>query len=289
MNIKTLALPLFLMTLSMNAYALVDYSETEDKTPQNKSAMQMQAPRSESRSLIWKSDFSLTTNYEALEINSEKVGVLNLNTHLQTPFNIYFDATYWNASTKASSQSGNPKMLLGFNWLRFGSPSDEARLDFYGGVKLPGSSELASSRMDKIFGIETTKRFGNFGLGLGYDMTLAGTPKKDQDMSIGNINRLTVSGAWMVSNDIQFEVEVENFKIAQSPDGTRSNALSKSVNFSTLSPKLNLTIAPAVSVELGARFGLKKLNSADNMATAKLFDLHGAYSNSLFAGLSLNL
>jgi hypothetical protein len=292
MNIKTLSLPLFLITFSFNALALVDYSEAvpENKpSPGNKSSMQMQASRQESKSLIWKSDFSFNTNYEAMEIDSEKVGALNLNTHLQTPFNVYVDATYWNAQTKGSSQSGNPKVIMGFNWLRFGSPSDEARLDIYGGAKLPGSSQLASSRTDKIFGVETTKRFGTFGLGIGYDMTLAGPPKKSQDMSIGNINRISLSGGWMVSNDIQFEMEVENFKINQSSDTGRSNYLMKSISFSTFSPKLNLTIAPAVGLELGARFRTNKPKNDQDLATAKLFDLHGAYSNSLFAGLNLNL
>lgn len=292
MNIKTLSLPIFLFTLSFSAHALVDYSEAipDSKIPaKNNSAMQLQVPHSESKSLIWKSDFSFNTNYEATEIDSEKVGVFNLNTHLQTPFNIYVDASYWNAQTKSSSQSGNPKVLIGFNWLRFGNPSDEARLDIYGGAKLPGSSLLGSSRTDKIFGVETTKRFGTFGLGLGYDLTVAGSPKKVQDMSIGNINRITISGGWMVSNDIQFEMELENFKINQSSDTSRSNYLMKSISFSTFSPKLNLTIAKGVSLELGARFRTNKPKTDQELASAKLFDLHGAYSNSLFAGLNLNL
>ena len=281
--------PLFLF--SLNAFALVDYTESnsDTKNATNKSSAQIQSVKSDSKSLIWKSDFSMTTSYEALEINSDRVGVLNLNTHLQTPFNVYLDASYWNAQSHGGSQNGNPKMILGFNWLRFGNPSDEARFDFYGGAKLKGSSELASSRTDKIFGVETTKRFGTFGLGLGYDVTLTGSPSKSNDMSIGNINRISISGGWMVSNDIQFECEIENFKINQSSESSRSNYLQKSVAFSTLSPKLNLTIVPAVSLEMGARFRMNKPKSDQDLALAKIFDLHGAYSNSLFAGLNLNL
>ena len=93
----------------------------------------------------------------------------------------------------------------------------------------------------------------------------------------------------MVSNDIQFECEVENFKISQSSESSRSSYLQKSVTFSTISPKLNLTIVPAVSLEMGARFRMNKPKSDQDMALAKIFDLHGAYSNSLFAGLNLNL
>lgn len=291
---KTLlkCLPLFLISLSHTAHALVDYSEAvpENKlSPKSNSTTQLPMPKNESRALIWKSDFSFNTNYEAQKINGEKVGLVNLNTHLQTPFNVYLDLTYWNAQTNAGSQSGNPRAILGFNWLRFGAPNDEARLDIYGGAKFSGSSELASSRTDKIFGAETTKRFGTFGLGLGYDITLTGAPGKTEDMSIGNIHRIAVSGGWMVSNDIQFELEIENFKVNQAADTSRVNYLKKDLSFSTLSPKLNLTIAPAVSLELGARFSTNKPKSDQDLATAKLFDLHGIYSNSLFAGLSLNL
>ncbi|MDO9183531.1 MAG: hypothetical protein Q7U04_14040, partial [Bacteriovorax sp.] len=234
------------------------------------------------------SDFSFNTNYETLNINSEKISVINLNTHLQTPFNVYLDMSYWSAKSHTGSSGGNPKAIIGFNWLRFGNPSDEARLDIYGGVKLPGTSNLASGRTDKVFGVETTKRFGTFGLGIGYDITLTGPTKKSSDMSIGNINRIALSGGWMVSNDIQFELEVENFKINQSSETGKSNYLLKSVSFSTLSPKLNLTIAPSLTLELGARFRTNKPKSDQDLASAKIFDLHGAYSNSLFAGINLN-
>lgn len=282
--------PSVLFLFSLNAHALVDYSEPVSDPQSNKVSTKVQSPRQESKSsLIWKSDFSLTTNYEAIEINNQKAGVLNFNTHVQTPFNVYFDLSYWQAQTKIGSQSGNPKFILGFNWLRFGSPSEEARLDIYGGARMKGSSELASSRTDKIFGAETTKRFGTFGLGLGYDITMTGAPQKATDMSLGNIHRIAVSGGWMVSNDIQFEVELENFKINPASDQSRPVKLTEAASFSTLSPKLNLTIVPAVNLELGARFRTNKPKNEGQLSQAKLFDLHGAYSNSLFAGLNFNI
>lgn len=290
--------PLIILSLlfSISAHALVDYTDTvtdnSDRDRGNGSMNKMKSALQESKSskgLIWKSDFSFNTNYESRTVNEEKMGVLNFNTHLQTPFNVYLDLSYWNASTKAGSLSGNPKGILGFNWLRLGSPSDEARFDLYGGAKLGGKSILASSRTDKIFGVETTKRFGTFGLGLGYEMTLTGTPKNAADMNIGNIQRISLSAGWMVSNDIQFEVEVENFKIAKSNDLGRSNILLKNVSFSTLSPKLNLSLAQGIGLEMGARFRTQKPKTDQDLTGAKLFDLHGAYSNSLFAGLNLSL
>lgn len=278
----------------MSAHALVDYSESPSETikkegPLNRSATRLEGQRSESTSLIWKSDFSFSANYEAREIETEKMGVINLNTHVQTPFNVFFDLSYWNAQNSIGSQNGNPKGIIGFNWLRLGDPSNEAKFDIYAGAKFAGSSELASSRTDKIFGLETTKRFGTFGLGLGFDTTLTGAPKNSTDMSIGNIQRIVVSGGWMVSNDIQFEFEVENFKVNESTDTNVTNRLEKSVTFSALSPKLNLILSPGVGLEMGARFRTNKPKTNQDLKSAKLFDLHGAYSNSLFAGLNLSL
>lgn len=290
LKFKTL-IPSLFIAASFNAHALVDYSETvSEPASTNKVSTKLQSPKQESKSsLIWKSDFSLSTNYESTEINKEKVGVLNFNTHLQTPFNVYLDLTYWQAQTKQGSQSGNPKAIIGFNWLRFGQPAEEARLDIYGGARFAGTSSMASSRTDKIFGVETTKRFGTFGLGIGYDMTMTGPPKKETDMALGTIHRIAVSGGWMVSNDIQFELELENFKVNAASDTSRTHRLTQAASFSTLSPKLNLTIVPAVTLELGARFRTNKPTNENDLASAKLFDLHGAYSNSLFAGLSFNI
>lgn len=293
---KSLLIGSAVITLfSTNAFALVDYSESSsDSTssaPANKSLQKMSRPASSpgSKSLTWKADFSFATNYESMQIGEEKYGVINFGTHIQTPMNVYLDASYWTANGDNGSNNGNPKIILGFNWLRFGSPSDEAKLDIYGGMKLSSTSALGSSRTDKIVGAETTKRFGTFGLGLGYDMTITGTPKNTADQSIGNINRLTISGGWMVSNDIQFEIEAENFTINPGKDSSASNKLGEKVSFSTLSPKLNLNLAPAVNLELGARFRMKKAKSEANLMTAKVFDLHGANTNSLFAGLNLTL
>ncbi len=287
-NFFTSVFSLSLLIGSSNVWALVDYSEPSSSTGGANKISTKPTAIPESKGLIWKSDISLTTHYEASEYQSKKMGILNFNTHLQTPFNIYLDLTYWQGQGKTASGSGNPKVILGFNWLRFGSPSDEARFDFYGGARFSGKSELASSRTDKIFGVETTKRFGTFGLGLGYDLTLVGTPSRETDMSIGNIHRISVSGGWMVSNDIQFELEMESFKVSESSQ-SNGNTLNKSLSFSTLSPKLNLTILPSVTVELGARFRTNKPKSEQDLSAAKLIDLHGAYSNSLFAGVSFNI
>lgn len=279
---------------STNASALVDYSESVVSSkgtggaPQSMTKIQDPSAAKE-RSLTWKADFSFITNYESMEIDGNKYGVMNFGTHIQTPANVYLDASYWSASSDAGSQNGNPKIILGFNWLRIGSPADEARFDIYGGARLSSSSKLGTSRTDKIVGAETTKRFGTFGLGIGFDLTMAGPPKNADEKAIGNITRLVVSGGWMVSNDIQFEIEVENFKINKAKNELLPSRLVETTSFSTISPKLNLGLAPAINMELGARFRMKKAKEEADLLSARVFDLHGANANSLFAGLNFTI
>ena len=82
---------------------------------------------------------------------------------------------------------------------------------------------------------------------------------------------------------------MENYKISEASNTSGANYLKNSITFSSLSPKLNLTIVPAVNLELGARFRTNKPKSDQNLSSAKLFDLHGAYSNSLFAGMNFTI
>jgi hypothetical protein len=283
---------LFLL-IGSQSHALVDYSDSssDSNKSSNRSEMKMPAAsnRESSSSLIWKSDLSFETNYEILKVDNQSYGLVNLNTHLQTPFNIYLDLNYWSASGAGRTSSGNPKMILGFNWFKIGNPTDQASINLYGGMKLKSNSDLGSSRTDKVFGIETTKKFSMFGLGLGYDATIAGTPASSSEMAVGTIHRIEVSGGWVVSNDIQFEVSVENFKVSKGTETSHALNLLEDVSFSTISPKMNLQIFRSVNFELGARYPMNKAKSKQDLKAAKLTDLHGVYGSSVFTGLNISI
>jgi len=278
---------IFLLSFTIfNAFALIDYS---DSAPMIKNTSQTKVSNEVKSQLSWKSDLSLSTIYEIGEINSKKLGLLSVNTHVQTPFNVYFDLNFWQANFESQNQVGNPQFLVGFNWFRFGSPNDEARVNLYGGMRLSSKSNLGSSSTDKIFGIETTKRFHFFGLGLGYEVTMPSTPKSSNQIATGNIHRINASLGWMVSNDIQFHFEAENFRVSSSTESGRSERLLKEFSYSTLSPKLLLTLFPSVNFELGARYGMKKAKSDQNLSQMRLMNFHGTYSNSVFTGLEFSI
>jgi hypothetical protein len=284
---KFIILGLFVF-FTTQAFCLVDYSEVEDNKTINKSQNTFNKIESKS-SLVWKSNISLDTNYELLKMNNQDIGLLNTSLHFQTPVNIFFDADYWHANGEKNSSSGNTKLKLGLNWIKIGNPSEEAQINLIGGVRLKSSSDLGSSRTDKIFGLETTKKFGSFGVGIGYEITLAGTPTNSLDLDIGNIHKIEFSTGWMASNEIQFEFCIENFRVASSTSNTRINKLNNDLNFSTVSPKINLELFKSINFELGARYSMKKAKSSDNLQAAKLVDLHGVYSNSVFTGINFNL
>lgn len=282
----------FMIILNQNIHALVDYSDTSVDSPKsnNKSQIRLPETNNSKSSLIWKSDLSLDTNYEMLEVGNSKVGLVNFDAHLQTPVNIFFDASYWQANSSGpnASSSGNPKFILGVNWFKVGSPSDEAAVNLSAGMRLKSQSQLASSRDDKIFGVETTKKFGVFGLGLGYEYTMTGDTARSTDIAIGSIQRIEVSSGWIVSNDIQFELSIENFKI--NPNSSPgNNRLNQEITFSTIGPKLNLQIFKGVNFELGARYQMKKAQSSQDLVAMKLIDVHALYSNTVYTGLNLSI
>ena len=283
-RMKNVLLSILLFLFSFQVFAIVDYSDPAPETIKNQKIAPKSFTKVENNGLS-KSDFSFNSGYEFSQVNSEKVNALNFDLHLQTPYNVFFDGSYWQADYQAKSQAGNPKLILGFNWLKIGNPSDEARLNLMGGMKLASQSDLGTSRTDKIFAVETTKRFMNFGVGLGYEISVVGEPTNKLETSIGNIQRISVSVGWMVSNDIQFELEAENFNISEASDTTRTSYLKSPLHFSTFSPKINLGLASFVNFVLGAHFQMQKAPET----TAKIFDLHGADSSSVFMGLSFNL
>lgn len=274
--------------------ALVDYSETgESSKASNRLTKEISSPAKKSESsLIWKSDIAIDMDYESIQIDHKKNGLMNFSAHLQTPVSVFVDAHYWQ-STSAKSASGNSKILLGFNWMRLGNAGDEATINLFGGLQMANSKageidSLASGRNDKIFGVETTKKFGVFGLGFLYDYTMTGRPNNTQDKILGSIHHFEVSGGWIVSPDIQFELSFENYRFTSSSDFA-NEALKHEFTYSTLSPKMNLQIFKGVNFTLGARYLAKKPILFDTISQLKIIDKHCSENSSVFTGLNISM
>lgn len=294
--------------LSTKVMGLVDYSDSSDESiPATKVIRPKIIPRPAATSVASNTTssnyapsgmFFLQTEYGNQSVNSgaKKADVQTMKFYgrFETNYNIFVDASYMMLQTSDSFlandsgwQSGNPQVLIGLNWLRFGAPSEMASVDFVGGVRTSSSSELGSSRLDKIVGIETSKRFSMFALGIGYELNLTGSAESEEEMEIGNIQNLKASLGWQASPDIRFALDGGTVTIGKSDDQGAKLALNEDVKYSYVSPKLNLTLGPVVNLTMGATFRTRRAKDEISLVPAKLWHLPGLYGNSLFAGLEL--
>ncbi len=304
------------LTLTLNTFALVDYSQSETssvrpkpraRAPRKASGMiQRSAPTkstSGSGSTIFGGDFELQALYDHQSISESQTSgdfqKLTLSGHFQTQYNLYMDFSYWAATSELKNsegedeslenENGRLKFILGFNWLRFGSAQEMATVDLYGGALFKGSGGVASTRTDKVIGVETSKRFYNFALALGYEYHITGTPSAESESAIGNINILKTSLGWMVSNDISFTLEGGMVKLASNDNPDRVNKIDEEVEFSYVRPTVILGLSPNVGLEMGGVFRTRRAQNTNSLVSAKLWNIPGAYGNSLFAGLKITI
>lgn len=310
-----LALGVWIVYFS-EAWALVEYSESAPALRPNSSPMSTGSAMSEGLPGLSQSSgsvdrlgdkmFSFSSGFSTTNVSvGEKKGRIDtwaIEGRIDTPYQIWSEASYWMASSddqdiseNSGQQQGNPELRLGFNWLNMGPASYAARVDIFGGVSVAAqNSSLGSSRTDKIVGLSTSKRFESFVLGLGGELYLTGTPKEDVEMKIGNITKLSGMLGWVVSQDIRLGFEATNFKIrtgdADEADPDRSR-LNETLSFGILSPKIALGLGSMVELELGAHLRTKDpgKDGEANLFSARLHNVPGAYGNTVVAGLGISL
>lgn len=299
-----------LILFSFNSYSLVDYSEPDYK-PANAGASRVAplddnpAPVKTTRKVQRRGGgkehsqmLSMSTYYKSVDAKfnegSGKASFLGIKGKFHTQYNVFLDFSYWQADTSSellgndgSSQRGNPEVIVGLNWLRFGRPAEVALVDFYGGASFGQDSAFAHSRTDQIVGVTTAKRFNQLALGLGYELRLTGDAKSEDELQIGNISRLSATLGWMTSGEIRFSLDGHLYSIS-TPSSGKENSLQEKVKFASLVPKLGLNLSPIVLLELGTAIRTRRINDADLLG-ARLWNLHGAYGNSIFANLGVSL
>lgn len=298
-------LGLFFLTFS--AFGLVDYTDDNinDYQPASpnsvKKIVNKPSPKRTSRGggAKW---LTLTPFYESLDIRSEKEGSVaftGVDLELRTQSSIYFKGSYYQAASSSeeltesgSYTAGNPELLVGINWLDFTGKNDGARFDLIAGARLKETNgTFASSRNDQIIGLETSKSFQQFVLGLGIHYTLTGTPDREDELSIGNITNYKVALGWFATPDIRFSVETNIYNITEQTNEDISNRLEEEISFSSLSSKVYLGLSPSITLVMGGVFRTDKLDQDRevNYLDARLYGLEGAYGNSLFSSLSFSL
>ncbi len=313
---KLVGIILLLALFSYKSHALVDYSEETTSAPRRTftpsssdsspaASTGRASPASTSTSSARPSAagpivFAFSPRYEVITVQKSnresKVRATGLEARINSPWNLHLDMKYAMYSTddkelseKSGSQPGNPEFKLGIDWLDFGSAQDRTTVTLIAGASLAAKgSTLGSSRTDKIIGLETTKRFFWAGLGLGYEMYLTGTPAQESEMAIGTIHHIYAGLDFDVSPDISMGIMADNFSVGNASDSTRANHLDENLSFSSVATSLTLKPQGLCAIELGARFNTKRVQSPESLASARLWNLPGAYGNTIYTGLGIS-
>lgn len=309
----------FFLLPSITCYALVDYTERTNSsrssvsnTTQNNpvssspNIIQRSAPRNTQRNAFSPS-LRFGTQYETIkintnEMNNESVDFLRVHTQIVTSYDVFFDFRYWISPSEKLEElghqgregqfyQGNPRIIMGLNWVDFGSGPTSGNIDLYGGLsmKATDSSAFGHSRNDIIVGVLTSKRFYNFALGIGYEFIKTGGPSKSEELGIGNIQKLYSHLAWRVRPDIRMMLEGATYRINNGDQASRAYSLSETQTFSSLTPSLLLRLSPIIDLRLGATFQTNKVDDVTDMVRARLWDIQGLYGNRLFTGLKFSI
>ncbi len=290
--------------LSFNSYSLVDYTDYDDTPTPRKRSVRKSSPvvskakaktssraQGSSRKYI---DFQASFSHAEYDTSerSGKYDRLDLKATLATNYDFYVDVEYPMYSGRISEtqvdtsyQAGNPLLVVGLNWLQFGG----IHLDMEAGARFKGSSEFASQRTDKILGVSSSKRFNNVALSFGYHYTFTGSSDSETESDIGNISRVKFEAGWVVSSDIALMIKAQNTTINASDDLGRVNRLDESIKFSTITPRLQLRMAPSVKLFMQATFRMRRPKLALTSSNLGLWHVDGLYGNTLSAGLGFDI
>lgn len=299
---KKVWLALVGITLVSQAFGLVDYSDDEDTSSVKKSVKSIGKGSSAKKSRGAPSVIEFNSKYDSVKVNTNDGGttggldIIKTKIFVQTPYSIFFDASYWQASSQdlyatKSNQAGNPEAKIGFNWLKLGNDADAAKVDLYGGYAFRATNTLVgSSRNDQIFGVHTSKRFADFAIAFGGEYRKSGTPTNSSDLIIGDVTRMHAALGWVATQDIRMSLEADMYTV-RAGQGDQLKNLQNDISFSTLTPKLHLGLSQYVELELGTSIRTRKpvVPNNQNLMDAKLADFTGVYGSSMFAGLNISI
>ena len=286
---------LFQSLLFCNVLALVDYTESEEEAPLNRTFKAKEIPSFKERSASRKA-FQTMLGYRQINIKTDRnistMDFLDVSGHFQSHYNIYLDLSYWTANARSRKlfddkrgfQKGNPTGLVGINWFETGPVDQRASMDILlGGTLGEKNSSLAFSRNDTSFGIKTVKYFGPVSLKITYTHTKTGRPKRQEEMDIGPLQSIQGTLYWKRPRT-SFSLESGAHRIRAVGEDIHPLRLTKKISFAYLGSHMTFHLGDRIQLKLGAVF--KTRGSTDHsLLSAKLYNVKGSYGNSLFIGL----
>ena len=242
----------------------------------------------------------LSTDYRVQKVDkkeSAKVNILEMNGKAKITNNMYLNLRFWQAHSSAKTisqakklQSGNPEIKLGFHWLKVGDSVDYTQFDFFGSLSIgTKTSSFGHSRNDTSLGLLTFRKFNDFSLILKGAIRLTGNPKVTDHMAIGNITTFAGGLFWDASLDIKIGLEAATYQISAASDKDFSNRLKEDISFSVVTPKIILGLGPSINLYLATLIPTKKIKSNEDIVSARIYDLHGAYGSYILFGMNFSV
>ena len=214
----------------------------------------------------------------------------------KTPYSFYLSARYWYASDAgfgevSDSGRGNPQFKMGFNWFEWGDFARRVSVDLVAGYSFAMiNSDWAASRDDVSVAMETSKRFGGFLIGFGYEYIMTGAPKRVEETDPGDIQKFSGGIGWVVSHDISFALQGATVRIGEGDrHGRPGGALKRDLSFAFVSPKLLLMLSKSVEVEMAGIFRVNRSQDRHDLDGVRLLDIEGAQGNSIYASLGITI
>lgn len=301
---KSLQLSLLSLILSLNTYALVDYtggSSSSSSSGYNpattstriKPTARAQAKATSSSTGDWSllpehTDFYLGYTAAKSYFSEENINFINFNLKSQFAHGIFVELGMKGSQSLETKEfeQANSNIKLGFNWLDIGNDYNKLIFDLYVGARLKGKSEISTLRNDRYFGVSTEKRFGAAAIGLGYERVFTDNIEDESEMAIGDITHLKADLGIMVSREIQFLLTYGEVKIGAS-EFLSTNSLNNEIKYSYLMPQMFLKMSNHVRLNLGAGFQVQRPDTKGLDGSLKVWDYPVVYGNSLFAGLNI--
>ena len=227
--------------------------------------------------------FQFTTGLDTIDAGDSKYDLYNLGVSFSTPWKIYLDLNFNYGGKKAEGSTytlGNTNFSVGATWLEYGQPHNVITFDVLGGMSLSvEESDIGSQRNDSYIGFMSKKNFGLFDFTLGFEYWFLDDASYENEYSIGSYNKYLMNLGWTATSDIRFDLGVQFHNISDIQN-------SEDVSFSEVTPQMNLKLASAFNLILGANFTSNRDVEGLNFQKIKLWNAKSLYGNSYFSKIS---
>ncbi len=226
--------------------------------------------------------FDVKLENKTVNKKNEKENLASTSFSVETPYEAYIDLHHLAQVKKGKSVAG--KVTFGLHWLTTASTNSIIGLDFYGAHFFPTIKEKGySSKSENSIGLETSKNLGRFLFAFNAEASFLDNPSVTDEAFVEKIYKVGGGIGLVISQDIRFSMEVNNFKLM----GIKSQDSPSSSSYLSISPKLSLLILPRTNLHLGLTIPTGNNLSDETKEKLAFSHLDGFYGRSINIGTNI--